>query len=385
MVRLQENSRPRGEAPRPATRGVLPESRGPSPPAGPDAPRRMPEIVEPDGDSASLASGASHEEARQTRQLGLAHLSPANPRRPLDWRWLRAGYLLDHGRRWSRRRDDGPTRRAKLFRAALRRSRGEADRRSLARRMPDVAGAYVIYRDEEATRWQVEARLLADTPGDAIARDCGVPAGAVDAYEQLFYNVKDRLRNRSYILFHAIGPAACRGFDAADTPDVLKLLAYRGGPLVLDFLLGVGGTSAGPGRPDAAGASPDEADRSARLRRMAIAAKTLPVDRAAGLRLIRLYQLQEELHRGPLPGAGGAISARLDAMLRDLDLSPVGTVPGCVEADVTDLDELLSVGSDCGTAADPVTAGILKLSRSAAPDHAEVGPADRPAAGYRRA
>ena len=72
-------------------------------------------------------------------------------------------------------------------------------------------------------------------------------------------------------------------------------------------------------------------------------------------------------------------------MLRDLDLSPADKVQGCAEDYLTGQDEPLAITSDGGTAADPVTAGILKLSRSAAPAHAEVGPADRPVAGYRRA
>jgi hypothetical protein len=58
---------------------------------------------------------------RPMRPLGLVDLGAASPRRLIDWRWQRAGLLLELGIRWSRRRDDGPTRRAKQYRAALRR------------------------------------------------------------------------------------------------------------------------------------------------------------------------------------------------------------------------------------------------------------------------
>jgi hypothetical protein len=147
------------------------------------------------------------------RPLGLVDLGAANPRRPVDWRWQRAGLMLELGLRWSRRRDDAQVRRAKQYRAALRRCRGEADRRSLERKMPDVAGAVAIHEGEPTTRGAVEARLLAGEPIEAIARRCSVPVEAVEIYEQLFFNVADRLTSTSYILFHAVGAASNNGLD----------------------------------------------------------------------------------------------------------------------------------------------------------------------------
>ena len=63
----------------------------------------------------------------------LAHLGPDCPTRPVDWRWLKAGLMLDLGLRWSRRRDDGPTREARRYRAAWRRCRDDAGRERLRR------------------------------------------------------------------------------------------------------------------------------------------------------------------------------------------------------------------------------------------------------------
>jgi hypothetical protein len=54
-------------------------------------------------------------------------------------RWLRAGYLLRHGRRPMRGRDDPATREAWQFRRGLGRCRGEADRARLARCFPTLA------------------------------------------------------------------------------------------------------------------------------------------------------------------------------------------------------------------------------------------------------
>ena len=161
--------------------------------------------------------------------------------------------------------------------------------------MPDVAGAVAILEGEPTTRRAVEAWLLAGEPIEAIARRCGVPVEAVEVYEQLFFNVADRLTSTSYILFHAIGAASYRGFDGDDTGAVLKWFAYMGGPRVLDFLLGGGDTPCDLLPTEGHAIPPDEAARSARLRRMALAAKALPINPSTAMRLIGLYALQEEL------------------------------------------------------------------------------------------
>ena len=101
--------------------------------------------------------------------------------------------------------------------------------------MPDIAAAIGIHEGEPTTRVAVEARLLAGEPIEAIARRCGVPVETVEVYEQLFFNVTDRLENTSYILFCAIGPATYEGFDLDDPGAVLRWFAYMGGPRVLDF------------------------------------------------------------------------------------------------------------------------------------------------------
>ena len=114
--------------------------------------------------------------------------------------------------------------------------------------------------------------------------------------------MKDRLRNRSFILFQAIGPATYRGFLGGDRESTLKWYAYTGGSTALNFLLGI---------VDA----PGDSDRSVRLRRMAIAAKSLPIDRVTGPRLVRLLGLHDELVPEPRPGVLDAIRENLSAML----------------------------------------------------------------------
>jgi hypothetical protein len=317
------------------------------------------------------------------RPLGLVDLGAASPRRPVDWRWQRAGRLLDLGLRWSRSRDDEATRMAKQYQANLRRSRGEADRRRLARRMPDIGGAVAIHEGEPTARMAVEARLLAGEPIEAVARRCGVTAVAVEVYGQLFFDVADRLTSTSYILFHAIGPATYRGFAGDDTGAVLRWFAYLGGSRVLDFLLDGRDEPGGPMPAEGHAIPPDEAARSARLRRMALAAKALPINRATALRLIRLYAFQEELFGTSSAGAREVLSASLAAMLGALTRSHVDAVRGSVGTDGGDRQDPSELTPDSVIADDPVGIDLLKFAEVVAATLAEGAP-ERRVTGARR-
>jgi hypothetical protein len=319
------------------------------------------------------------------RSLGLVDFSAANPRRPVDWRWQRAGRLLELGLRWSRRRDDGPTRIAKQYRAALRRCRGEADRRRLACRMPNVGGAVAIYEGEPTTRLVVEARLLAGEPVEAVARRCGVPVEAVEVYEQLFFDVTDRLTSSSYILFHAIGPATYEGFDGDDSGAVLKWFAFMGGPRVLDFLLGKRDTTCEILPTEDHAIPPDEAVRSARLRRIALAAKALPINESAATRLIRLCAFHAELRGTSSAGARDVLSASLVSMLGALNPSHVNEVHSSVGTDGGDQNDPSEVRQDSAITDDPAGVDVLRFAEIVAATLAEGAPESRITGARRRA
>jgi hypothetical protein len=243
--------------------------------------------------------------------------------------------------------------------------------------MPDVAGAVAIHEGEPTARWVVEARLLAGEPIEAIAGRCGVPVEAVEVYEQLFFNVVDRLTSTSYILFHAVGAASYRGFDGDDSGAVLKWFAYMGGPRVLDFLLDGRDAPGGPMPVEGRVIPTDEAARSASLRRMALAAKALPVNRATAIRLIRLYAFQEELLGTSSAGASEVLSASLVSMLGALTRSQVDEVPGGVGTDGGDRHDPSEVTPDPVIIDDPVGIDFLKFAEVVAVTLAEGAPEGR--------
>jgi hypothetical protein len=104
------------------------------------------------------------------------HLPDAHdPFKDPAWRWLRCGYLLDHGRQ-PLQDDDADTRQAWLFRKALTQCRTDADHEQLTRDYPGLAEAFADYTGEQMKRWELEARLLGGDPDVSIAARCGLSA-----------------------------------------------------------------------------------------------------------------------------------------------------------------------------------------------------------------
>lgn len=231
----------------------------------------------------------------------LVRLLPACPARPPDWRWHWAGHVLDGAIPRPFRRDDPWLRRAVALRAALEDCRGEGDRLRSLDRIPEVARAHEFYTgDPPHARWEIEARILAGEPGAAIARRFGVPAGAIDAFGQIFFDVTGRLGSTGYVVHTVIGPAMHAGLDPQrDLDAIWKLYGYFGGPRVLDALIGgagVGVGGPGPGHGEGPAADPI---RSALRMKLAVAAQTLPVDGASARALLRVLAHEDRSRRGP--------------------------------------------------------------------------------------
>ena len=77
-------------------------------------------------------------------------------------------------------------------------------------------------------------------PGSPTRRSATASASrpqSIDLYEQLFYDVRHRLGYPDWIMATAIGPRLYEGLDPGDHEVIGKLLAYLGGPHVLDAWL----------------------------------------------------------------------------------------------------------------------------------------------------
>jgi hypothetical protein len=158
-------------------------------------------------------------------------------------------------------------------------------------------------------RSEVEARLLADDAVENIARRIATSVEVIEAFERLFFNVRERLYNRGYLMHCVLGPAVHLGFQASEYDLLWKLFGLLGGPLAVDLMID---QSVGHARPDRAGDLKyfvaDIAQND--LRRVAmVALKTLRINSFNAVELINNFLKLVELERTGGSGAGIAAEA----------------------------------------------------------------------------
>jgi hypothetical protein len=161
----------------------------------------------------------------------------ANGVRPVDARW-RIAACRAQCRKYPRRGDDLWSKKAFLFLKGFHACRDDYDYVQLWWKMPDIWEAYrfQITADKMA-RGTLEGRLLAGQSIEEVATACNLPSEAVAAYHALFFDVKDKLEARSYILNHAIGVLPCDELTEEDVDVILKRAGYLKGPVFLEWVL----------------------------------------------------------------------------------------------------------------------------------------------------
>ena len=137
-------------------------------------------------------------------------------------------------------------------------------------------------------RLEVEARLLARQPPDAVADRTGLAAAAVEAYAALFYAVADRRAARGYIVHCVIGLHESADPHAAH----VRMMCFDGGSFVADAVFDALADPA----PGGAACSPEVAERR-RLVRLALRVRAEPVTPANAPRWARLALLQARADR----------------------------------------------------------------------------------------
>jgi hypothetical protein len=167
-----------------------------------------------------------------------------------DWRRRRAVQLVDNNLNPSRSRDDKHIRRVWRFLKRRRRMDVKAEER-LANDMPDLYAAFEIYEDSQCgTRWIFEASVMANRSLAEMSEYLRTDIEVLEAYEIVFFDVRDALDNRGCVVSNVLMPLATNSIPPRD-PDILwKGLAYYGGwdivkscwemghatPAALDFL-----------------------------------------------------------------------------------------------------------------------------------------------------
>jgi hypothetical protein len=242
-----------------------------------------------------------------------------NPQREIDWRWQRACRIVAERRNTSKKRDDPAIIAAVSFHRALDRCQTERDRESLRRRWPGLFEAHHLAQDDGPRLWEVQARLLANETDEVIAERSRISIEAVRWYERLFFQVRDRLRARDWIMVQAIGPRVLTGVDEHDLGPLWKAFGYFGGELVLEVVLAVSRDRELPAWVGELQGG-NQSDFTTRLRlscRLAIAAMMLPVGQVKQLLGLYLEVLPTRNERRTEPVAPDAMTVELARLLAE--------------------------------------------------------------------
>lgn len=238
-----------------------------------------------------------------------------NPFRNPAWRCRRVLELVDASpvRRAHRVHDDEYVKKFRLFMLSLKAAQTESARLRLFHREPGIYYANQFYNHPDSG-WRaiLDARILAREPDDFIADEFDTIPEAIYWYEKLFFNVRDRLHSRSYIVKSVlgIGQGAVTDAEGSITTEqqamAYKLFAYFGGPMVLDVLLfGCEGRSM-PTKVDQAEEWLDESVKSAIRIKSAVTARFMSINKFSMLQLLEIQQRFMQFEKEARLAAGGA-------------------------------------------------------------------------------
>lgn len=170
----------------------------------------------------------------------LIHLKADSPLRPPDWRWKKVVVYRDARRNVPRSHSDSVLARVFKFQIDLEGcASNEFAHLDLLEEYPDLVEAHGIYSDDgsSSSKWELEARLLAREPYEEINKKMCISAKSIDAYEKVFFNISDRIFNKSWVINCVIGRSIHVGLTERDYDLLWKMYALLGGPYMLDLAI----------------------------------------------------------------------------------------------------------------------------------------------------
>lgn len=157
-----------------------------------------------------------------------------NPFRPPDWRWQRANDLVTAGRYYSRKCDDEETGVAVHYLRQQRRAVTRHAREVILQTFAYVSEAEAIRNRPTLQRLELEARILAGQSDVAAGDAMGAFAPTVQAYQDLFLDVRRCLKAPIFMIDSVLTPER-----AAEPPEwrYARWDAWQFGPAVVSLWL----------------------------------------------------------------------------------------------------------------------------------------------------
>jgi hypothetical protein len=264
----------------------------------------------------------------------MMHLLFWNSWRPVDAWWQRATGILRNGDpQASANRDSVPgggwINQAQRFQHAFGNATTFEEKKQVIVDYPYIFQANWLY-EQAATnnrplRWGIEARILARQTDHEISQISGCWPGTIEAYQALFFNVRDRIDRRDFIFNSVLGAIATNGIQARE-PDLLwKLVGYVGGPHALDAMIGHFPNPLWAQRPEDVSAFFQTTAINLMKKKAAIASLAVPVESSTQLHLIESFVKYVEIER-TTDSSGNAhdqIQENLHAMLSSIPFKAI--------------------------------------------------------------
>lgn len=190
-------------------------------------------------------------------------------------------------------------------------------------------GLYYAYEIHESApplkRAIVQSRLLAGEDDVTIAKMVGTIPEAIQYYEAIFYNVRDRLEAQDWIISTVIVPGYLRsGVGEDETLMMYRFFGYFGGPMLLNFLLtGFKPGIAKPSSPEDLDFYLDKHVQSGIRRRSAVSVDTFEVNKYNVMELFSTHCRLVEIEKSTesLEEAKSGLEANILAMMRQMPWS----------------------------------------------------------------
>jgi hypothetical protein len=248
--------------------------------------------------------------------------------RRTDWAWQRAINIDESNDSPPTRVRDTPAGYAAIklamrFRSRLLSATGMADFRQLQEQFPNIYAAYSLFVSAGPDKCSLEANILTGRDLAEIALRCNMPFKAVQLYEQLFFNVRDKLDKPDYILHCVIRPLLLAGTTEMTIDMMWKIYAYYFGEHVL---YAVQSTVTNPTRAqtmEGVGAAIRDDVVNTMCMQAAIAAKTLRVTDKNQLRVLDMFSSYLEIAKENSM-AGRAQDTLMHAIQQMVEHLPIG-------------------------------------------------------------
>jgi hypothetical protein len=143
-----------------------------------------------------------------------------------DWRWQIVTSLVDDNKPPSRRTEDDDFRKAWYYLKRANTVKSRYETLALSRDYPGLARAHKLYENPNSVKWIIEAGLLTDITIEDLSKFVSQPKDVVENYVKYFYDVRDKLESRGYIINYITLPAVRRGLAQRDFDFLYKTMAY---------------------------------------------------------------------------------------------------------------------------------------------------------------